>query len=202
MCLISIYSRTYTRSAFLHVLEFLDPVFAREKTMKKQTKTLVFSLWNQAFWVCFRENWIYKFGQWRRRKGQLVSDRHTIAADSLNGQCHEIFLVQVFFHESSSPHAPERTLGSFRIFSKIRKDIRMSRCTTGINDTGGKFVAGVSTTPVQWCTLSCEYLRAFSTKFEMALMGYSGAGKILIHDKKTEVENLVTCTVPFKQITS
>jgi hypothetical protein len=26
------------------------------------------------------------------------------------------------------------------IFSKIRRDIRKSRCTTGINDTGGKFV--------------------------------------------------------------
>jgi hypothetical protein len=29
--------------------------------------------------------------------------------------------------------------GSFRIFSKIRRDIRKSRCTTGVNDTGGKF---------------------------------------------------------------
>jgi hypothetical protein len=29
-------------------------------------------------------------------------------------------------------------LGPFRIFSKIRGDIRKSRCTTGINDTGGK----------------------------------------------------------------
>jgi hypothetical protein len=30
-------------------------------------------------------------------------------------------------------------LGPFRIFSKIRGDIGKSRCTTGINDTGGKF---------------------------------------------------------------
>ncbi len=28
----------------------------------------------------------------------------------------------------------------------------------------------------RWCTLSCEYLRKFSKKFEMALMVYSGAG--------------------------
>ncbi len=40
-----------------------------------------------------------------------------------------------FFHESPSPKPLIITLGSFRIFSKIRK----SRCTTGINDTGGKF---------------------------------------------------------------
>jgi len=30
-------------------------------------------------------------------------------------------------------------LGSFRIFSKIRRDIRSSRFATGVNDTGGKW---------------------------------------------------------------
>jgi hypothetical protein len=34
----------------------------------------------------------------------------------------------------------------FRIFSKILGDIRDSRCTTGINDTGGKFALGVNDT--------------------------------------------------------
>ena len=29
-------------------------------------------------------------------------------------------------------------------FSKIRGDIRKSRCTTGINDTSGKFATGVN----------------------------------------------------------
>jgi hypothetical protein len=49
------------------------------------------------------------------------------------------------------------TLGSVRIFSKIRGDIRKSRCTTGtggkfatsttgVVDTGGKFATGVSDT--------------------------------------------------------
>ncbi len=33
----------------------------------------------------------------------------------------------------------KRRLGSFRNFLKIRRDIRKSRCTTGMNDTGGKF---------------------------------------------------------------
>jgi hypothetical protein len=32
-------------------------------------------------------------------------------------------------------------------------------------------------------TLNCEYLREFSKKFETILMGYSGAGGKLIHEK-------------------
>jgi hypothetical protein len=56
------------------------------------------------------------------------------------------FLLQVFFHESPSPQPLIITLGSFQIFSKIRGDIRKSRCTTGVNDTGGKFATGVNDT--------------------------------------------------------
>jgi hypothetical protein len=56
-----------------------------------------------------------------------------------------------FFHESVSPQPKSIPLGPFRIFSKIRGDIRKSRCTTGINDTSGNFATGVvppvSTTP-------------------------------------------------------
>jgi hypothetical protein len=37
-------------------------------------------------------------------------------------------------------------LGPFQIFSKTRGDIRKSRCTTDINDTGGKFATGVNDT--------------------------------------------------------
>ncbi len=48
-----------------------------------------------------------------------------------------------FFHESVSPKPMSIPLGPFRIFSKIRGDIRSSRLTTGINDTGGKFATGV-----------------------------------------------------------
>jgi hypothetical protein len=36
--------------------------------------------------------------------------------------------------------------GPFRFFSKIREDIRSSRCTTGISDTGGKLTTGVVVT--------------------------------------------------------
>ncbi len=35
----------------------------------------------------------------------------------------------------------------------------------------------------RWCTLTCEYLRKFSKKFETVLLGYSGAGGKLIHEK-------------------
>jgi hypothetical protein len=49
------------------------------------------------------------------------------------------FLLLVFFHQSVSPQPQSIPLGPFQIFSKIRGDIRKSRCTTGINDTGGKF---------------------------------------------------------------
>jgi hypothetical protein len=64
---------------------------------------------------------------------------------SLKGQCHEIFCFR-FFHESPSPKPLIITLGSFRIFSKIRGDIRKSKCTfaTGINDTGGKFATRIN----------------------------------------------------------
>ena len=43
-----------------------------------------------------------------------------------------------------------------------------------------KFAAGVVD------TLSCEYLREFSKKFETALMVYSGAWGELIHEKNQQ----------------
>jgi hypothetical protein len=63
----------------------------------------------------------------------------------LKGQCHEIFCFR-FFHELPSPKPLKITLGSIRIFSKIRGDILKSRCSTGVNDTGGKFATGVNDT--------------------------------------------------------
>ena len=54
-----------------------------------------------------------------------------------------------FFHESPSPKPLIIKVGSYQIFSKIRGDIRKSRCTTGVNDTGGKFATGVNDTGVK-----------------------------------------------------
>jgi hypothetical protein len=56
----------------------------------------------------------------------------------LKGQCHEIFCFS-FFHESVSPKPLIIPIGLFQIFFKIRGDIRSSRCTTGVVDTGGKW---------------------------------------------------------------
>jgi hypothetical protein len=63
----------------------------------------------------------------------------------LKGQCHEIFCFW-FFYESVSPQPQSVPLGPFRIVSNIRGDIRKSRCTTGVNDSGGKFATGVNDT--------------------------------------------------------
>jgi hypothetical protein len=71
------------------------------------------------------------------------------------------FFASGFFHESVSPPPQSIPLGPFRIFSKIRGDIRKLRCTTGINDTGGKFAndtggkfaTGVSDTGGKFCHL-------------------------------------------------
>ncbi len=86
-----------------------------------------------------------------------------------------------FFWWIIFPQALKIALGSFRIFQKICGDIRKWRCTTGVNYTGGIFCRRY-----QWyqrCSLSCEYLRKFSKKFEMAPNGIlRGLGK-LIHEK-------------------
>ncbi len=63
------------------------------------------------------------------------------------------FLFQVFsglFHEYSFSKPLKIRLGSFQIFPKILlRDIRKSRYTTDINDTDGKFAAGVNYTGVK-----------------------------------------------------
>ncbi len=50
---------------------------------------------------------------------------------SLKRQGHEIF-------DFNFPLAPEYPIRAVSIFLKIRGDIYGSRCTTGVNDTGGK----------------------------------------------------------------
>jgi hypothetical protein len=52
----------------------------------------------------------------------------------LKGQCHEIFCFWFFFMNQIPP-APEYSIK----IVEIRGDIRKSSCTTGINNTGGKF---------------------------------------------------------------
>ncbi len=52
----------------------------------------------------------------------------------------------------------------------------------------------------RWSSLSCEYSREFSKKFETVLIGYSGAGGKLIHEKNQEQKISWHC--PFKLLLS
>jgi hypothetical protein len=54
----------------------------------------------------------------------------------LTGQCQEILF---FFHEPVSSKPLIIPLGPLHIFPKIHEDIRSSRCTIGVFDTGGKW---------------------------------------------------------------
>jgi hypothetical protein len=216
---------------------------------------------------------------------------------SFKGTVSRDFLLQVFSW-ITFPKPLKITLWSFQIFSKIRGDIRKSRCTTSVNDTGGKFAtslndtggkiaAGINGTggkfatgindtggkfchqfclccwhrwqichrcqryrrqiirtisgcihlkvnlkakiyiyvnsttqrcpnkiikifrmkmfPIwhrcqqhRWCTLSREYLRECSKKFEMAVMVYSGAWEKLFHEKNQKSKISWHC--PFNKV--
>jgi hypothetical protein len=83
---------------------------------------------------------------------------------SLKGQCHEIF-ASGFFYESVSPKPLSIPLGPFRIFSKIRGDIRSSRLTTGINDTGDKIASGINDTGGKVATGINDAGGKFATSF-------------------------------------
>jgi hypothetical protein len=75
--------------------------------------------------------------------------------DVVKGTVSQDFLLQVFIHESTSPKPPKITLGSFRIFLKIRRDICKWRCITGVNYTGGKFATSISHTGGKFCHQYC-----------------------------------------------
>ncbi len=57
---------------------------------------------------------------------------------ALKGQCHAIFDFWLFYGSVFPEHLSIQPR-PFQIFSKIRGDIRGSRYTTGVNDTGGKW---------------------------------------------------------------
>jgi hypothetical protein len=65
----------------------------------------------------------------------LPSNRnvHSLERDSVTK-----FFASGIFHESVSPEPQIISLRPFRIFSKIRGNIRSSRFATGVVDTGGK----------------------------------------------------------------
>ncbi len=70
------------------------------------------------------------------------------------------------------PPAPEYPIRTVLNFLKIRGDIRKSRCTTGINDTGGKFP--VSNTPAaKLPPVSTVLVANFATSFT-SVVDFSG----------------------------
>ncbi len=72
----------------------------------------------------------------------LCHENINMLSDILKGTVSRDFLLLVFLMNQLPPSP--RVLGPFRIFSKICGDNRNSMCTTGINDTGGKFATGVN----------------------------------------------------------
>ena len=74
----------------------------------------------------------------KRRNSVLI--RGNVSTLAFKGTASRDFRLLVFswinFPQACKYSIP---LQPFRIFSKIRGDIRGSRCTTGVNDTGGKW---------------------------------------------------------------
>jgi hypothetical protein len=76
------------------------------------------------------------------------------------------FFAFGFLHESVYPQPESIPLGPFQIFfSKIRGDIRKSRCTTSINNTGGKFATGINNTGGNLPPVSTTPVENFATSF-------------------------------------
>ncbi len=67
----------------------------------------------------------------------LLFPKNTFSPLLLKGQCHKTFLLLVFSW-ISFPQAPEYSIKTDFNFFENSRIYRKSRCTTGINDTGGK----------------------------------------------------------------
>ncbi len=83
----------------------------------------------------------------------------------------------------------------FAICSAIKTNWRICDCGLSLRICEfKKKVAWHMATPWQichWCqrcTLSCEYFREFSNKFELALIGYSGAWGKMFHEKNMKLK--------------
>jgi hypothetical protein len=106
----------------------------------------------------------------------------------LKGQCHEIFCFW-FFYGTVSPQPQRIPLGPFRIFSKIRGDIRKST-------TPAAKIPPISTTP------AANFATSFASVVDiemllMAVMVYSGTWEKLIHEKNQKSKISWHC--PFKE---
>jgi hypothetical protein len=79
-------------------------------------------------------------------KSPIGTFRHfELCSICLKGQCHEIFLL-CFFSGISFPPAPEYSVETVSNFFENSQRYSRVKCTTGINDTGGKFATGINNT--------------------------------------------------------
>ncbi len=62
------------------------------------------------------------------------------------------FFASGFFHESVYPQPQSIPIGPLNLLAKIRGDIRKSRCTTGINQTGSLIATGINNTGGKFAT--------------------------------------------------
>ncbi len=105
----------------------------------------------------------------------------------LKGQCHEIFCFR-FFNESSSPKPLKITLGSFRFFSKIREDIRKSRCTTAVSIQRDRQKSWKSrgTVPLSWSGKRAQDLEILRLAVRLCNMAIHHATPVsLTNDEKS-----------------
>ena len=83
-------------------------------------------------------------GSWPQRCGspQYHTSTYAMLVENIKGTVSRDFLRQVFLW-ITFPQAPDNNIRIISNFFEIRGDIRKSRCTTGVVDTGGKFATGV-----------------------------------------------------------
>ncbi len=107
--------------------------------------------------------------------------------------CKKDLFAQAYFWELSTSFLGKKNFNSLiriRDLECCQPWIRNGKIISGsgVVDTGGKFATGINSSSetggkicrrcrwYRWCTLTCEYLREFSKKFETVLMGYPTLG--------------------------
>jgi hypothetical protein len=110
------------------------------------------------------------------------------------------FFASGFFHGLSSPKPLKITSGPFKFFRKFTEVLASPRCTTGINDTGGKFChkyCWCCWYPWQICYWCQRYLQQICRELQISpriseknLNGRNGIGGNWFM-KKPEFDNLV-----------
>ncbi len=102
------------------------------------------------------------------------------------------FSTSGFLHGSVSPKPLIISLGPLRIFSKMRGDIRSSRCTTGVVDTGGKFATWVvDTGGAPWLANIFANFRKIRNDPSVIIRGLGEDDSW----KKSEAKNFVTLSL-------